>query len=121
MTVVVMSCYEDGAPPVSFKWTDILVTRFGERDYEITMVLHGGCLKYALRSSKYPGGTNPYKEMLKVLAKKYCVKIVVCHLCLVENGYKSEDVLPFVKEIPFSIEYIIQAQVEENAKVVYDA
>jgi len=121
MTYVVMSCFADGTPPVSFKWTEILVTRFKKRDYKITMVLHGDCLKYALRSSKYPGGKNPYKQMLKTLSEQYCVNIVVCHLCLVDDGYTTADVLSFIKEIPFSIDYIIQAQVDENAKVIYDS
>jgi len=116
-----MSCFDDGTPPVSFKWTEILVTLFKKRQYQITMVLHGECLKYSLRSSKYPGGSNPYKTMLKSLSKKYCVNIVVCNLCLTENDYSSEDVLPFIKPIPFSIDYIIQSQVQDNAKVIYDS
>jgi len=118
---VVISCFNDGNPPIGFKWTSILLDKFEKRHYKITLVLHGDCLKYSLRSSKYPDGNkNPYKNLLKIYTD-YGVHIVVCELCLNELGYTNKDILSFVKPIPFSIDFIIQKQVQCNAVIIYDS
>src|SRR5438105_894760 len=83
---VVISCFYDGNPPVCLKWAGILVDKFAYRHYKITLVLHGACLKYSLKSSKYPGGKNPFESLLKSLTDQG-IRMVVCDLCLNDSGF----------------------------------
>lgn len=108
---VTMSSYYDGAPPNSFFWTYELITTFSYRHYRITLLLHGQNLKYASAVD------NPYKRLLKYF-HRHGVKIVVCDLC--ESALPTV-LLPFVKPVPFSIDFIIQQQEKYNAVTIYDA
>lgn len=114
---LILSCFRDGTPPVSFAWTRDLVEKFPKPDRQITMVLHGACLKYGLRKD------NPYAQLLKELHLQG-VKMVICQFCqfcLNHEGYLDSELLCFVKPIPFSIDYIIEMQTQCGAVVVYDA
>ena len=48
------------------------------------------------------------------------VKIVICLLCLTQQGLSPCQLLSFVKPIPFSVDYLAEAQLDGQA-VIYDA
>lgn len=109
-------------PPVGFSWTEILASQY-ERKYILTMLLHGECLKYGLKSEVYKskyGTINPYSKFLKRLYNNG-VRIIICNLCLTKDGFNSNELLGFIKPISFSIDYILQYQVKCKHFVVYDA
>src|SRR3990167_4333698 len=96
---VILSCFNDGNPPLPFKWAKILSSQFNDRNYSIILLLHGQSLKYSLNSSK-----NPWKNLLEQLHYDYNILIVVCELCLLQDSYTLTEVLPFIEPIPFSID-----------------
>ena len=118
-----ISCFYDGTPlPVGFSWTETMSQRPYRGKYRLTMLLHGECLKYGLRNSIYKnryGIENPNKLFLSKMGKRYKVKIIICHLCLNKDGFKSSDLLSFVRPIPFSVDYILKFG--SKHQVVYDA
>jgi hypothetical protein len=97
-----------------------------EKKQKLVALLHGQCLKYGLRNSVYRkkfGTNNPYKSLFKSWVSnatgatdvntgggKYKVKIKICNLCLQQNGYSLDDILPEIKPVPFSISYLIEQQ-----------
>ena len=124
-TRIVISCFY-GSPnpsslPVGFSWAQILSDQY-KKKYKITILLHGECIKFGLNSNTYQskyGTPNPYADLLENLAKNK-VKIVICDLCLHNDGFNDNQLLEFVKPIPFSIDFIAQSQLRGHL-VVYDA
>ncbi len=120
----IISCFYDGEPvPIGFSWSKTLATQFKGR-YNQTILLHGDCLKYGLRSSAYRakfGTENPFECYLYELFKCYKIRIVICQLCLEADGFKLSDLLPFVKPIAFSVDFIAQSQAKKGAVIIYDA
>lgn len=125
----IISCFNSVASgssvnslPVGFNWSQILITMYSNK-YKVTALLHGDCLKYGLKEDVYfttYGEANPYAGFLHSLYKKG-VKIVLCHLCLTQDGFNDSDLLPFIKPISFSIDYILRKQTKPKHFVVYDA
>lgn len=119
----VISCFNDGHPvPLGFSWSKTLAEKFGCR-YKQTILLHGECLKYGLRSSAYRakfGIDNPFEDFLAQLIRSK-VRIVICKLCLDADGFKVEELLRFVEPISFSVDFIAQSQARKGAVVIYDA
>lgn len=104
---MVMSSFYDGVPPISFTWVEDLLKLFPLK-YNITILLHGECLKYGLKESVYVekyGTTNPYAPLLKNFDSKG-VKIVICNYCISQQGFNDNQLLLFVEPIKFSIDYI---------------
>lgn len=124
-TKLVISCFYDAAStdqlPVGFSWIEILLEQYSSK-YKVTILLHGNCLKFGLRCKPYfekYHTNNPYADFLKKM-HKLGAKIVICDLCLHRDGFSNEQLLKFVKPIPFSIDFIAQSQLK-GALVVYDA
>ena len=121
---VIISCYEDGVPPVGFNWANTLVTQFPSSEYTLTCLLHGYCLSYALNDAAYNeffGTINPQLSLLQTLNETYGVTMKVCELCLTENGYNNSQLASFMVPVPYSIQYLIQSQLTCNSIVIYDS
>lgn len=123
----VISCIYDGTEssptPIGFNWAQTLATKFKGK-YHITVLLHGENLKYGLKSSVYQenyGTPNPFESLLTTFYLQYKIKIVICEMCLTNDGFNNSQLLPFVKPIPFSIDYIATQQAEKCAVIIYDA
>lgn len=123
---LVISCFYDSlnedSLPTGFSWAKTLATTYKNK-YKITILLHGENIKYGLKSSVYEnnfGVPNPYESFLYELKNKNKVNIVICHLCLENDGYTKKNVLEFIKLIDFSIDYIAQSQLKGKF-VIYDA
>jgi hypothetical protein len=120
----VISCIYDGTPmPIGFSWANTLATQFRKK-YKQTILLHGECLKYGLNQEAYNSHfatPNPFAELLQTFSEQYRIKIVICKLCLDNDGFNVDELLPFVKPIAFSVDFIAESQVKRNAIVVYDA
>jgi hypothetical protein len=123
----VISCIYDGTKqsptPIGFSWAETLATKFKGK-YNQTILLHGETLKYGLQSDVYKdnfGTPNPFESFLHRLSSKYAVKIVICDLCLNNDGFNQTQLLPFIKPITFSIDFIAQSQANKHAVIVYDA
>jgi len=120
----IISCIYDGTPmPIGFSWVNTLAIKF-KCKYKLTILLHGECLKYGLKSDiyqSYYGIPNPYATFLQQLVEKYKIKIVICELCLKNDGFNNTQLLPFIKPIPFSIDFIAESQAKKQAIVIYDA
>lgn len=115
-TKLVISCFYGAVPPllpVGFEWANILSTDFKDK-YKITLLFHGQCIHYGLKEN------NNYAVFLNNLVKYQKVKIVICGVCLKNDGYSKKDLLPFIKIISFSIDYIAESQ-KKGAIVIYDA
>lgn len=124
-TRIVISCFNDSLDPttlpVGFSWAEVLTSLYRKK-YKVTILLHGDCIKFGLNSATYIskyGTTNPYENFLCELAE-HKVKIVICDLCLQDDGFNPSELLTFVKPIPFSVDYIAQSQLKKRI-VVYDA
>lgn len=122
---IVISCIYDSVTtttlPVGFSWADVLTTKYSKK-YKLTVLLHGECIKFGLNSSIYfknYKSKNPYSKFLKEL-KKRGVKIVICKLCLNNDGFNVDQLLDFVEPIPFSIDFIARSE-KKGKTVVYDA
>ena len=120
-----ISCFNDGTAqsptPVGFDWANTLATTFKGK-YKQTILLHGDCLKYGLVDSAYQpsfGGPNPFSVLLKQLYD-YGVKIVICNLCLTNDGFTKSQLLSFVEPIAFSVDYIA-THAKKGVVVIYDA
>jgi len=116
---LVISCfYLNRVPdklPVGLQWAQDLLTHFPNK-YRITLLLHGQCLSLGLNS---PG--NTFLSILKALSDSG-FKIVICELCLKQTGHNNRQLLPFVKPIAFSVDYLAEAQTgRHKAVVIYDA
>jgi len=119
-TRLVISCFYNSKNPselpVGFKWAKDLVQKFPCK-YKITLLLHGENLIYGLKGHDPP----LISEFFRYIIKKG-VKIVICELCLKQQGYNNCQLLPFVKPIAFSVDYIAQVQIKiPRSVVVYDA
>ena len=114
---LLISCFYDnlttGQLPVGFTWAQDLVHHFRHK-YDITLLLHGECLNYGLTLN------NIFAGFLHHISKKYHVKIVICELCLKQSGISNSQLLPFVKPIAFSVDYIAQYQLKGHP-VIFDA
>lgn len=126
LTDLLISCFNDTSNPdslpVGFSWTKILSKEYGEK-YNLTILLHGNCIKYGLNSETYAskyGTCNPFVAFLSKQYVDYFVKIIICSVCLQENGFDVDDLLDFVRPIPFSVDYIARSQLSGSV-VVYDA
>src|SRR5207245_2360287 len=130
MKNVIISCYNDGQflanslqSPVGFSWISDLLKLDQKKEQELIALLHGGCLKYGLRNKIYKkhfGTNNPFKKLLKSWTEQN-VTIKICQLCLTKDGFTLADLLKFVEPVPFSIQYLIVEQEQENAIVIYDS
>jgi intracellular sulfur oxidation DsrE/DsrF family protein len=120
----IISCIYDGSPiPIGFSWANTLATRY-ECKYKQTVLLHGECLKYGLNSDVYQsiyGTPNPSATLLQQFVEQYKIKVVICELCLNNEGFNNSQLLPFIKPVPFSIDFIAESQAKEHAVVIYDA
>jgi len=89
--------------------------------YKITILLHGGCLKYGLTNSAYQERykePNPYASFLTDMRQKN-VKIKICQLCITKSGFKDDELLPFVKPVPYIIDYMLQFQTKKDHFIAY--
>lgn len=125
-TKLIISCfYGSNNPsvlPVGFDWAQILSTQYRTK-YDITILLHGECIPYGLNNETYQmkyGTDNPFAKLLGELYFMQHVTIVICHLCLIKDGFNRNQLFKFVSPIPFSIDYIAQSQLEGKI-VIYDA
>jgi intracellular sulfur oxidation DsrE/DsrF family protein len=125
-TNLIISCfYNSPKPPtlpVGFEWALILSSQY-KKKYNVTILLHGECIPYGLNNKTYKmkyGVPNPFADFLEKLFVKYKVIIVICHLCLKNDGYNNDQLLKFVLPIPFSINFIAQSQLRGDL-VIYDA
>lgn len=123
---VIISCFNPGTEtnttqvlPVSFQWINDLISLGDARRWKLIALLHGGCLKYGLRNSVYYkkfGTNNPFKDLISGW-RKVGISIKICDLCLKQNGYNpSTNILPFIRTVPFSIQYIVQQQTRSSSK-----
>ena len=122
----IISCYNDGQLsntgnilPVGFGWVKDLITL--QKQKNLIVLLHGGCLKYGLKNSTYKkkfGNKNPYSSLLSSFTEAK-VQIKICELCLNQNGYNLSDIESDIKPVPFSIAYLIEQQKEID--VIYDS
>ncbi len=122
---IIISCFYDSLDktilPIGFSWVETLIMLY-KKKYKITILLHGGCIKYGLKSSSYYklyNTKNPFKKFLRNL-HKHNVKIVICKYCLQKDGFTIDQLLKFIKPINFSIDYIAQKQLEGSV-IIYDA
>jgi hypothetical protein len=109
--------------PIGFSWIATLSNEPYKDKYKLTMLLHGECLKYGLNSESYQsvyGTDNPYGRFLKNIHERG-VKIIICKLCLIKDGFSVNDLIHYIRPIPFSIDYILQYQRKCDHAVVYDA
>jgi hypothetical protein len=123
----VISCIHDGTTespePIGFSWANTLATMFKGK-YKLTVLLHGECLKYGLTNDVYQnsyGSPNPFANLLQQFSTQYHIKIVICNLCLTNDGFNASQLLSFVKPIAFSIDFIAESQAKKHAVIVYDA
>ena len=120
---VILSCFADGNPQTSFNWATILTTQFPSNAYQLTMLLHGDCLKYGLANDAYLaefGVPNPFENIL-ISENNAGVNIVICQLCLTKDGFNDSQLLDFIIPVPFSVQYIIQQQLLCGSIVIYDS
>lgn len=121
---IVISCFYNSGNsnvPVGFDWASVLLQQF--KNYSVTVLLHGQNIPFGLKNSVYQakyGLNNPYSGYLLNLVKKYGLKIVICDLCLKNDGFDNKDLLSFVKPIPFSIDYIARSA-KKGKTIIYDA
>ena len=123
---VVISCFYNAASgpptlPVGFSWANVLSSEFKNK-YKVTILLHGENIPYGLNDKAYESKfnqPNPYRAFLN---KMNCrgVKIVICDLCLKQDGYDNKDLICYVKPVKFSIDFIAES-VKKGKVVVYDA
>lgn len=125
-TDLVISCFYNSADPptlpVGFNWAQILSTQY-KKKYNVTILLHGSCIPYGLNNNTYKmkyDTINPFSDFLKKLSIENGVEIVICHLCLENDGFNDGQLLNFIKPIPFSINFIAQSQLK-GSLVIYDA
>lgn len=126
-TKLVISCfYNSLSPPpdlpVGFNWTQVLVQDYSQI-YDVTILIHGENIPYSLNDVAYQakyGTPNPFADFLTEMKNKYKVKIVVCHLCLTNDGFTDSELLSFIQPVPFSINFIAQSQLRGDL-VIYDA
>jgi hypothetical protein len=122
----IISCIHDGTTqspiPVGFSWTETLASEFKGK-YKLTILLHGECLKYGLKNEVYQKSFSVPNPFAKLLEKfhKHGIEIVICNLCLNNDGFDKTQLLYFVKPIAFSIDYIATEQAKNGSVVVYDA
>jgi len=111
---LVISCYydkpNDKPLPIGFSWAKILTTLYPNK-YNLTLLLHGQCIPYGLDKE-----SNPYKKLLTELVNKHNVTIIICDYCLHLLGYSNQELLSFVKPIPFSVNYLASVP----ARIIYD-
>jgi intracellular sulfur oxidation DsrE/DsrF family protein len=124
-TPIIISCFYDSLDPTSlpvgFSWAQTLYQDYGQ-DYNITILLHGECIQFGLNNETYEekyNTTNPYASFLADQVKNG-TRIVICNLCLHNDGFNDKQLLPYVKPIQFSIDFIAQSQLR-GSLVVYDA
>jgi intracellular sulfur oxidation DsrE/DsrF family protein len=125
-THLVISCFNNTFStqilPVGFNWGQILSTQY-KKKYRVTILLHGGCIFYGLNNATYQasfGTLNPFATFLEKIFTENKVKIVICELCLRNDGYMDNQLLEFIKPVPFSINYIARAQLRGDL-VIYDS
>lgn len=122
---LVISCFYNSGNsdvPVGFSWASTLLQQFG-KDYEVTILLHGQNIPFGLQNKVYKaqyGLDNPYISYLSNLVLNYGLKIVICELCLQKDGFNNKQLLPFVRPIPFSIDYIARSE-KKGKTIIYDA
>jgi intracellular sulfur oxidation DsrE/DsrF family protein len=111
---VLISCFNNSSKaslPVGLSWAKTLSDNYSDT-YNVKMILHGDCIKFGLRSSKY-------ERLLRNLYD-IGVDIFICHLCLINDGFTDSDILQFIQPVPFSIDYIIQCQLQGDV-IIYDS
>jgi intracellular sulfur oxidation DsrE/DsrF family protein len=125
-TNLLISCFYNSPNPstlpIGFDWTQIISTEY-EKKYNVTILLHGECIPHGLNNKTYEkkfGVPNPFADFLEKLFVKNKVVIVICHLCLANDGYNDDQLLKFILPIPFSINFIAQSQLK-GYLVIYDA
>jgi intracellular sulfur oxidation DsrE/DsrF family protein len=115
---LIISCFNSpqnpSELPVGFQWAQDLLIHFPHK-YKITLLLHGGCIKDGIKPPK----PTMISEFLTKLAS-HGVHVVICKLCLEQDGFKTSQLLPFIKPIKFSIDYIAESQLSGYI-VIYDA
>ena len=120
----IISCFQDGKPtPLGFSWSKTLAEKFYCK-YQQTILLHGDCLKYGLTNSVYQakfGSENPFAAFLCDLYRNDKVRIVICQLCLNSDGFAVSQLLPFIRPISFSVDYIAGSQAKKGAVIIYDS
>ena len=124
---LVISCFYNAIPPnpenipVGFNWANILSTTF-KKKYKVTILLHGDNITYGLTNEVYQnsfGTPNPYSAYLEQLHKQ-CVRVKICQLCLSNSGFNDCQLMPFVKPVKFSIDYIAE-QSKKGKTIIWDA
>ena len=119
-----MSALTAGEPePLGFKWIQVLSERFSSSQKEYILLLHGSCLYFGLQNSAYEARFNTTNPQLTFLQNLHSagVQIRICELCLQNEGFQNSDLLPFVQPVAFSIDYLINEQIENDAVVIYDS
>lgn len=111
---IVISC-TDGM--TGMNWAHTLSTRFPNK-YDITIVLHGKLIHLGLSG-------NPHESFERKLTS-LGVKFVICNLCLQEQimgirkitRYTTSTVLDFIEPVRFSIDYLVQRQIN-GATIIF--
>lgn len=122
---IIISCFYNAGNsdlPVGFGWAETLLKQFINQ-YKVTILLHGQNIPFGLNNKVYQQTynlNNPYISFFETLVKKYHLKIKICELCLTKDGFNNKQVLPYVKPVPFSVDYIIRSQ-QRGKIIIYDA
>jgi intracellular sulfur oxidation DsrE/DsrF family protein len=121
---VLVACFWAGDPtnklPTGLSWSENLSKNY--KQYRLTSLLHGDCIKYGLRPEVYQsiyGVTNPFAANITGLVNNG-VKVIVCHLCSTNDKYPSDGYLPGLTFTPFSIAFIIE-QTQRGSITIFDA
>lgn len=98
-----------GTLPLGFQYANGVLA-VSPRRYDLHIVLHGVTDKYALTNERYfalYGENNPYLELLSGYSLAG-IKLYVCDFCLKNSSstITNADILPFVKPVPFSLNFI---------------
>lgn len=125
-THLVISCYNNAFNPIElptgFTWTQDFVMLYPNK-YRLTMLLHGGCLYYGLKSDVFEakfGFPNPFVGFLTQIHFDHHVTIKICQFCVTNDEFTDADLLDFVEPVPFGVNYLVQQELR-GAIIIYDA
>ena len=122
---IIISCFYNSGNsdvPIGFDWASVLLQQYSKK-YKVTILLHGQNIPFGLQNEVYKktyGLDNPYIHYFSNLVQKYALKIVICDLCLKNDGFNNKQLLPFIRPIPFSIAYIAESE-KKGKIIIYDA
>ena len=89
--------------------------------YKFVLTIHSGCTEIlATENAKDDETIAKIQKRMEELSTKYKVSVEGCQLAIDRNGYKKEDMVPFMTSVRNSITRVINLQTDGYSLITFD-